>query len=361
MMDVGVVSFADRDYSSSPCKRRRTCQDAPISVSSETSANVQDGDNDNINSAVDKKTENQNIIVTREYSRRHPEAIPKKTSRSSIGKRKQEFASCHRCKTSKSIIVMMFCTRQYPYLQTQGGYTCRKKYCIKCLQTQLCNFTDEERNKWTCPACLGVCACSKCVREKAAELKSSWPSLPMTMVTRSSSMFSALSLGYIDNDTSYSSSSSPLCILPFPTGLEQQDQNTYYVHPPLSPLSSSSTLPLSISESQNTLPFLFDSHSSLSVSDSLPLLNPSSEPRFDNVNTLTCLELFPEFLRTSNETLPGLETDSIDAAAAAADDAVQTEQKQEIHSTKIPTSTKYKIVSACINCRLCRIRCEATR
>lgn len=77
--------------------------------------------------------------------------------------------SCHQCKTKKPSSELLFCTNCAR--KTSSTRVCRKKYCKLCLcwySVVLDNVTEEMKQKWKCPACLGFCTCANCQRVRKA-------------------------------------------------------------------------------------------------------------------------------------------------------------------------------------------------
>ena len=95
-------------------------------------------------------------------------------------KRRLHNSSCHQCKTSveTSHLYHCVCTHKahkgehsHDHGSTNGvrNPRCRKKYCVKCVESKYPDLVGDGPNpdKWTCPSCLGVCTCAKCVRKRA--------------------------------------------------------------------------------------------------------------------------------------------------------------------------------------------------
>ena len=88
--------------------------------------------------------------------------------------RKKHGASCHQCKTTMPVSELSVCTAKAGGVRKRG---CRKKFCGACLgrcyEVEAVGMTREERARWVCPACLCLCYCAACSRQKAAALPSS--------------------------------------------------------------------------------------------------------------------------------------------------------------------------------------------
>ena len=120
-------------------------------------------------------------------------------------------ASCHMCKTSMPVHELSVCT-------SKGGgpsgrkRSCRKKFCgqcaLRCYAQVLSAMTPADISRWQCPACLSLCYCAACTRQKAGAALPSFlstcsPLSPLQQVysdllvstSPSSSDSSALSLG----------------------------------------------------------------------------------------------------------------------------------------------------------------------
>ena len=388
-----------RDYIYTLHKRRRRLLPISIVPVSEQQRAYECGSDWKISSGQTSKEE-KHVIETRDYRLRHPKADCRQLLRPPRYKRSPNAASCHKCKSSKSITVMIFCNRTHIHKKTKGEFTCRKKYCRKCLDRELIDFTDEERSKWICPACLGTCMCAKCVRDRGSyqELEMACLTLPVPPIPALLPMsILTLRIDNTDND-----------VLPLPSCISLVQQQHYHDHiPPLSPLTASSTsstsLPRPVQDSFLPSPHAFTSSSSSSlVQEPLalappPLLQTLSENATSTVildtsipivettvavlsssetrTAFTDLAFGDAILDSTFPTLPRLEpipeivkwfdeTSSLSTETPNTDhtlDGTRLNQKQKMHLSENADSMHYRITSACVNCRRLRIRCELVR
>ena len=385
----GETRAARREYTYTLFKRRRLYHDAPDS--DEKSAHVKDkdsNDDDTKTPIVQKLLTVQNTtavdasedgsLILQQQQQQHSETKDTNKTRPSRYQRKQDSASCHRCKTRKPFAVMLFCTQLYPYVQTKGEYTCRKKYCFKCLRISPHDFSDEERNKWTCPSCLGICSCPKCGRERRRDMMEA-----SSMVTRS-----------------WSCSAPPLSLSTFCDPFSHHEQDKEQEQVPLSPLSPLASSPLSFTGPQNVLPvhrryeelFLpslaldsslmhldqepcsivetISTRSSATISSPQPIgLDLVSGDAISDLtpSTINCLEPswppddnFHDASSSSSITVPTVTMTRVDDDISTLV-AIEMEHGQEKTASQMSITLKYKITSACVNCRRVRMRCETTR
>jgi hypothetical protein len=94
------------------------------------------------------------------------------TSSSSNNTRISEIASsCHHCKRRRHPNELKPCHRNGAKIDRNGAEavasrrTCRKRYCLGCLQKYGITFAEAEQAGWTCMACRGVCECAACRRK----------------------------------------------------------------------------------------------------------------------------------------------------------------------------------------------------
>jgi len=84
-------------------------------------------------------------------------------------------ASCHQCKVKKAVTVLLYCTKTRPCSGRRSKTKrCRKKFCKSCMTKyfvesyveNLLRIKNEEKFKFDCPACIGLCSCSACKRKR---------------------------------------------------------------------------------------------------------------------------------------------------------------------------------------------------
>lgn len=80
-------------------------------------------------------------------------------------------SSCHHCKRRRHPNELKPCHRNGAKIDRNGAETvaarrtCRKRYCLGCLQKYGISFAEAEQPGWTCMACRGLCECAACRRK----------------------------------------------------------------------------------------------------------------------------------------------------------------------------------------------------
>jgi len=80
-------------------------------------------------------------------------------------------SSCHHCKRRRHPNELKPCHRNGAKVDRNGTEavasrrTCRKRYCLGCLQKYGITFAEAELPGWTCMACRGLCECAACRRK----------------------------------------------------------------------------------------------------------------------------------------------------------------------------------------------------
>eukprot|EP00475_Leptophrys_vorax_P042001 TRINITY_DN791_c0_g1_i1.p1 TRINITY_DN791_c0_g1~~TRINITY_DN791_c0_g1_i1.p1 ORF type:complete len:390 (-),score=89.66 TRINITY_DN791_c0_g1_i1:151-1320(-) len=142
-----------------------------LATSSSTSFSLNNNNEDESASSYGNE-ENHHSGNSNRLHRAHSEGDACSSSSATSSRPISEIASsCHHCKRRRHPNELKPCHRNGAKVDRNGAEavssrrTCRKRYCLGCLQKYGISFADAEQPGWTCMACRGLCECAACRRK----------------------------------------------------------------------------------------------------------------------------------------------------------------------------------------------------